>query len=109
MNLLDFKPGMVGAGTALGASLCCVLPMTIVLLGLGSGAFMAVTMQFRWILYPIGVAGLATAWWLLYREKRRCNALACRMTGGRTNLLLVAASSLLMGLVTYVDFFLVQM
>lgn len=42
----------VGAGVAawIGAilsSLCCLLPLAVILLGLGSGAFMAVTMQLR--------------------------------------------------------------
>lgn len=46
------RPGSVGAGIAawVGAglsSLCCLLPLSIIVLGLGSGAFMAVTMQYR--------------------------------------------------------------
>src|SRR5215510_13874551 len=36
-------------GAAL-ASLCCLLPLTVIVLGLGSGAFMATTMQYRWLL-----------------------------------------------------------
>ena len=34
------------AGAVL-SSLCCLLPLAVILLGLGSGAFMAVTMQHR--------------------------------------------------------------
>jgi hypothetical protein len=34
---------------ALLSSLCCLLPLAVIVLGLGSGAFMAVTMQYRWI------------------------------------------------------------
>ncbi len=42
----------VGASVAawIGAdlsSLCCLLPLTVIVLGLGSGAFMAVTMRYR--------------------------------------------------------------
>ena len=37
------------------SSLCCVLPLAIVLLGLGSGAFMATTMKYTAIFVPIGV------------------------------------------------------
>jgi hypothetical protein len=53
------KLGSIGAGLAawVGAalsSLCCLLPLAIIVLGLGSGAFMAVTMQYRWILIPTG-------------------------------------------------------
>lgn len=49
--------GTVGAGATawVGAalsSLCCLLPLGVIVLGLGSGAFMAVTMQYRWLLIP---------------------------------------------------------
>jgi hypothetical protein len=44
----------LGAGAAAWAgallsSLCCLLPLAVIVLGLGSGAFMAATMQYRWI------------------------------------------------------------
>ena len=35
MQFTDIKPGIIGLATSFGASICCVLPMTIVLLGLG--------------------------------------------------------------------------
>ncbi len=81
------KLGSLGAGVAAwtGAvlsSLCCLLPLTVIVLGLGSGAFMAVTMQYRWILIPTRGLGLVV------------DALACRMAGGRTTLVLVVLASL---------------
>lgn len=109
MKPVKLSPGMLGLGAAFGASLCCALPLAIVLLGLGSGGFMLYTMQFRVVLYPLGLLGVAVAWWLLWREKRRCDALACRMTNGRINLVLVITATALMGVVTYVDFFLVSL
>lgn len=56
------------------------------MLGLGSGAFMAVTMQYRWVLIPAGVIGVTAGFVLYVRERRRCDALACRMAGGRVAL-----------------------
>jgi len=109
MGFRDYKPGLIGLATSFGASLCCALPLAIVVAGLGSGAFMFTTMQFRPILYPLGLIGLAAAWFLFWREKRRCDALACRMTGGRVNLVLVVLSTVMMVVVTYVDFFLVEL
>ena len=84
----------VGAGGAawLGAalsSLCCLLPLAVIVLGLGSGAFMAVTMQYRWILIPAGVLGVVTGFVLHARERRRCEAVACRMAGSRVILALL--------------------
>jgi len=93
------KPGAIGAGAVawLGAvlsSLCCLLPLAVITLGLGSGAFMAVTMQYRWILIPAGVIGILAGFVLYARERRRCDALACRMTGNRLTLALFVLASL---------------
>ncbi len=93
------KLGSLGAGAAAWAgavlsSLCCLLPLTVIALGLGSGAFMAVTMQYRWILIPTGVLGVVGGVALYIRERRRCDALACRMAGGRTTLVLLVLASL---------------
>ncbi len=92
------RPGSVVAsvvawvGAAL-SSLCCLLPLAVIVLGLGSGAFMAVTMQYRWILIPAGMLGVGLGFALYVLERRRCAQLACRMAGSRLILgLLVAAS-----------------
>jgi hypothetical protein len=98
--------GSVGAGVAasLGAalsSLCCLLPLAIIVLGLGSGAFMAVTMQYRWILIPAGILGVVMGFALYVRERRRCEALACRMAGsGVTLALLILASFVVAAAIT---------
>jgi heme/copper-type cytochrome/quinol oxidase subunit 2 len=80
-------------GAAL-SSLCCLLPLAIIVLGLGSGAFMAVTMQYRWLLIPAGVIGVATGFLVYFRERRRCAALACRMAGSRLTLALLVVASI---------------
>jgi len=87
---------MAWAGAML-SSLCCLLPLAVIVLGLGSGAFMAVTMQYRWLLIPAGIIGLAAGFFLYFHERRRCAALACRMAGSRVTLgLLVVASLVVM-------------
>ena len=88
----------VGAGVmawagALLSSLCCLLPLAVIILGLGSGAFMAVTMKYRWLLIPAGVIGVTAGFFLYFRERRRCAALACRMAGSRITLVLLVAAS----------------
>src|SRR6058998_138466 len=94
--------GAIGAGVtawagALLSSLCCLLPLAVIVLGLGSGAFMAVTMRYRWLLIPAGIIGVATGFVFYFRERRRCAALACRMAGSRVTLaLLVVASFVVM-------------
>jgi hypothetical protein len=93
------KPGTVGAtvvawsGAAL-SSLCCLLPLAVIVLGLGSGAFMAVTMKYRWLFIPAGVVGVTTGFVLYVRERRRCSAAACRMAGSRLTLALLIIAGL---------------
>lgn len=87
------------------SSLCCLLPLAVILLGLGSGAFMAVTMQYRWILIPAGVLGVGTGFGLYFRERRRCAQLACRMAGSRVTLALLIAASLVVASAIALDQF----
>ena len=47
---------------------------------------MATTMQYRWLLVPAGIIGIVTGFVLYLRERRRCDALACRMAGSRITL-----------------------
>ncbi|MBI4240198.1 MAG: hypothetical protein HY613_00645, partial [Candidatus Rokubacteria bacterium] len=108
--VLAVKPGSASASLAawLGAvlsSLCCLLPLTVILLGLGSGAFMAVTMQYRWVLIPAGVLGVALGFVLYARERRRCAQLACRMAGSRVTLALLTAASLVVASAIALDRF----
>lgn len=76
------------------SSLCCLLPLAVILLGLGSGAFMAVTMQYRWLLIPAGVLGVGMGFALYVSERRRCDRLGCRMAGSRITLALLILATL---------------
>ena len=102
--------GSVGAslvawlGAAL-SSLCCLLPLAVIVLGLGSGAFMAVTMQYRWILIPAGVLGVGLGFALYVLERRRCAQLACRMAASRLTLGLLVAASLVVSTAIVLDRF----
>jgi len=109
VKLRAVTPGLIGVASALGASACCVLPLTVALLGLGSGAFMLWTMPYRPLLYPLGLLGVGASWVLYLRERRRCDALACRMAGGHVNLVMNLVATALLAVVTYVDFFLTSL
>ena len=105
MRSAAFAAGVVAwAGAAL-ASLCCLLPLTVIVLGLGSGAFMATTMQYRWLLVPAGIIGIVTGFMLYLRERRRCDALACRMSGSRITLALLIVASLVVATTIVLDRF----
>src|SRR2546428_11194392 len=94
MRVAALTAGFVAwVGAAL-ASLCCLLPLAVIVLGLGSGAFMATTMQYRWLLVPAGIIGIVTGFVLFLKERRRCEALACRMAGSRITLALLVLATL---------------
>ena len=104
------KSGSIGVGLAAWAgallsSLCCLLPLVVIVLGLGSGAFMAVTMRSRWLLIPAGVIGVTAGFVLYLRERRRCNALACRMAGSRVTLTLLIVAGLVVATSIVLDRF----
>ena len=92
MKLGSLSAGVAALAGAVLSSLCCLLPLTVIALGLGSGASMAVTMQYRWILIPSGVLGLVGGVTLYIRERRRCDAMACRMAGDRITLALLVVA-----------------
>jgi hypothetical protein len=92
------RPGTLGAslvawGGAVLSSLCCLLPLAVIVLGLGSGAFMATTMQYRWLLIPAGVLGIVAGFALYARERRRCDTISCQMAGSRLTLTLLLVAS----------------
>lgn len=93
-RLIPVGAGLAAWTGAILSSLCCLLPLAVIVLGLGSGAFMAVTMRYRWILIPLGVVGVVTGFVLYFRERRRCDALACRMAGSRVTFALLVAAGI---------------
>src|SRR6266852_5438674 len=105
MRVAALTAGLVAWVGAVLASLCCLLPLAVIVLGLGSGAFMATTMQYRWLLIPVGVIGIVTGFVLYLRERRRCDALACRMAGSRITLALLVLASLVIATTIVLDRF----
>jgi hypothetical protein len=55
---------------------------------------MAATMPYRGFLIPAGVLGVGAGFALYARERRRCDALGCRMAGSRIMLVLLVVASL---------------
>ncbi len=86
MQILKVKSGMVSLASAFVASLCCVLPLAVVLLGIGSGAFMMTTMKYSNIFIPIGVIGVGLGYFLYFRQKKKSADCGCPMPAGKLNL-----------------------
>ena len=105
MRIADLKSGFFGIVAAGVSSLCCLLPLTVILLGLGSGAFMVTTMRYRAIFIPVGVAGVGLGWFLYLRERRRCSALGCRVPAKPLNLGLLLLATLIVAAAVALDRF----
>lgn len=95
MSIASFKSGLTGLASAGLASLCCVLPLALLLTGIGSGAFMLTFMSYSYIFLPIGLLGVALGWFLFFRQRKSCAGLACRRVRSRWNLLGLIFSSAL--------------
>ena len=87
------KVGRLGILSAITASVCCVGPVLLVVLGLGSLGFGAVIGRYHWWFITAAIALLAVAWRSYLKEAGRCRTAHCKMAGGkrtRTALFLVS-------------------
>ena len=105
MRLGAFGAGLVASVGAVLSSLCCLLPLAMIVLGLGSVAFMAATMPYRWLLIPAGVLGVGVGFVLYAWERGRCGALGCQMAGSRIMLALLIVASLVVATTIALDQF----
>jgi hypothetical protein len=101
MQAKDLKPALVSLVGAFAASLCCLLPLAVIVLGLGRGAFMATTMRYQWMLLPLGILAVTAGYVWYFRERRHCQGLVCTMAHGRLNLVALSlATAVLLGMVS---------
>lgn len=76
------KSANLGILSALFASVCCVTPLILVLLGLGSLGIGAVLGRFHWWFLGVALVLLTTAWRRYVQECRRCATEHCEMASG---------------------------
>ncbi|MBW2148697.1 MAG: hypothetical protein JRG73_20005 [Deltaproteobacteria bacterium] len=105
MRLSRFLSTLVSFPSATLASLCCLLPLAVVLLGLGSGAFMMATMKYSTIFVPLGVLGVGLGYFFYFQEKRRCRTLACPMKRGTFHLIILIISTLMVSAAVLLNLF----
>ncbi|MDP3723871.1 MAG: mercuric transporter MerT family protein [Candidatus Omnitrophota bacterium] len=76
------KADKLGILSALFASVCCVTPLLLVLLGLGSLGIGAVLGRFHWWFLGAALILLTAAWRRYFQERRRCATECCEMASG---------------------------
>ena len=85
----------LGLLSALLASLCCVGPLLLLALGLGSLGLGALLGRYHWGFTAVAIVLLATGWRESLKERHRCRIQQCQMVrGGVTKWTLMAASML---------------
>ena len=88
------KAGKIGALAAVLASACCVGPLLLAVLGLGSLGLGAVLGQYHGVLQGAAVVGLTLAWYIFLKERRRiCCSLASKVRNERTTLLMLSLAT----------------
>ncbi len=78
------KADRLGILSALLASACCLGPMLLVLLGLGSLGLGAVLGRYHWWFIGTALTLLVGAWRRYLKEAARCRAGSCAMARGKT-------------------------
>lgn len=87
----------LGILSALTASICCVGPLVLILLGLGGLGLGAVIGKFHWYFILGAALLLAFAWANFFKEKKSCETQACTMEGKKmTRNILILASVVVM-------------
>lgn len=76
------KAEKLGVLSALFASVCCVTPLILVLLGLGSLGIGAALGRFHWWFLGAALVFLTVAWRRYFQERRRCTTEQCEMASG---------------------------
>jgi copper chaperone CopZ len=87
------KPDRLGILSAVFASVCCLGPVLLVVLGLGSLGFGAFIGRAHWWFIGAAIALLTYAWRSYLKEARRCKAASCEMARGKTTCTVLTLAS----------------
>ena len=91
-------PAVTGITSAVLAATCCLVPLTLIGLGVAGAGLMMTMMRYEWLTLPLGVFGLAGAYALYFRERHRCNTVGCRLVGERGTKTALALATVVVGI-----------
>ena len=86
-------PAATGVVAALLAASCCLLPLALIATGVAGAGLMMTMMRYEWLTLPLGVGGLAGAYALYFRERRRCDTAGGRVVGERATKVMLGAAT----------------
>lgn len=88
------KPGSLGILSAIISSLCCIGPLLLVFLGLTSLGIGAIFSRYHWGFIGLALLVLTGAYYLYFREKRRCAEAQCEMQRKRISQIILGFATL---------------
>lgn len=89
------KAKNIGIFSAIFASICCVGPLILVLVGLGGLGIGVVIGKYHWWFLGIGVLLISIAWSYYFKEKRTCDLKACQMENKRITQIILTFATLI--------------
>jgi len=89
------KAKNLGIFSALFASICCIGPLILVLVGLGSLGIGAFIGKYHWLFLGGGVLVIILAWSYYFKEKRTCDLKACQMENKRKTQIILTLATLI--------------
>ena len=89
------KASRLGLLSAVVASSCCVLPVLLVVTGLGSLGVGSLLGRFHWGFIGGALALLLYAWRVYFKKRSHCRAASCEMEGGKTTRWALLVASLI--------------
>lgn len=92
------KADRLGLLSAMLASICCVGPILLVLVGLGSLGVGALLSRYHWWFIGAAMLLLSVAWRSYLKEAAHCRATSCQMARGKTTRTVLTMASLVVAI-----------
>lgn len=89
------KAKNLGIFSAIFASICCVGPLVLILLGLGTLGIGAIIGRYHWWFVGGGIFLISIAWGYYFKEKKTCNLRGCQMQNKRVTLITLIMATLI--------------
>lgn len=92
------KASKLGILSAVIAPICCVVPLLLILLGLGSLGLGAFIGRYHWFFIAAALGLIIFAWRGYFKEKKTCNLKGCQMQNKRITLIILITASLVVAI-----------
>lgn len=99
------KAKNLGIFSAILASVCCLGPLILVLVGLGSLGIGVAIGRYHWWFLGVGVLLIIITWRFYFKEKKSCDLKACQMENKKATLIILIAATLVVAFFVGLNFY----